>query len=81
MHGHEEIQRRDRPPRRRFAEGKPREILERITFERTVGDDGSLSEPVVVNRRFDLRTGEVLNRLSDTEFEEDETGARLHLRA
>ena len=63
------------------AEGKPREILERITFERTVGNDGSLSEPVVVNRRFDLGTGELLNRLSDTEFEEDETGARIHFRA
>lgn len=62
------------------AEGKPFEILERITFERTVGDEGALSEPVVVNRRFDLRTGEPLTRLGDTEFEAEETGEKFHLR-
>jgi hypothetical protein len=63
------------------AEGKPCEILERITLERVVGDDGSLSEPVVVNRRFDLKTGELLHRLGEREFEDEESGARIHLRA
>ncbi len=62
------------------AEGKPREVLERVTYAREVREDGSLSEPVVVNRRFDLQTGELLLRLSETEFEEDETGAKVHLR-
>lgn len=50
-------------------EGKPREILERITFERAVQADGSLGEASVFNRRFDLQTGEPLARLSETEFE------------
>lgn len=63
------------------AEGKPCEILERITLERLVGEDGSLSEPVVVNRRFDLKTGEVLSRLSDREFQDEESGAKILLRA
>lgn len=63
------------------AEGKPREILERITYERTVGAEGSLSYPVVVNRRYDLRTGELLIRRGETEFEEDETGAKIFLRS
>jgi len=63
------------------AEGKPCEVLERITYERVVGEDGSLSEPVVVNRRFDLNTGELLVRLNGTEFEDDETGAKITLRA
>lgn len=56
-------------------EGKVCEILERVTLERQ--PDGA--EPKVVNRRFDLNTGERLNRLSEDEFEEDETGARLQL--
>ena len=57
------------------ADGKACEILERITYERQPG----AAEPVIVNRRFDLRTGERVNRLSDTEFEEDASGARLQL--
>ena len=60
-------------------EGKYCEVLERITLERTVQDDGSLGEPVVFHRRFDLRTGEPLSRLGDDEFEVDETGGRLKL--
>ena len=60
-------------------EGKPREILERITYGRAVQEDGSLGEPEVVNRRYDLRTGESLRRLGDDEFEDDETGARLRV--
>ena len=55
-------------------EGKSCEILERITYKRQPG-----AEPVVVNRRYDLSTGECLNRLSDTEFEDDASGARLQL--
>ena len=61
------------------AEGKQREILERITFERQSGAEAGSAGQKVINRRFDLRTGEVLNRLSETEFEEEGTGARLHL--
>jgi hypothetical protein len=56
-------------------EGKACEILERITFERPA-DSG---EPVVINRRFDLQTGEPLCRLGDDEFEVEATGARLRL--
>lgn len=63
------------------SEGKPCEVLERITLERHVGEDGSLSEAVVVNRRYDLPTGELLHRLGEREFEADESGARIHLRA
>jgi len=63
------------------AEGKPCEVLERVTYERVVGEDGSLSEPVEVNRRFDLKTGELLVRLGEGEFADDETGAKIHLRA
>lgn len=63
------------------AEGKPCEVLERITYERVVGEEGSLSEPVVVNRRFDLKTGELLVRLREREFADDETGAKITLRA
>jgi hypothetical protein len=63
------------------AEGKPCEVLERVTFERVVGEDGSLSEPVVVNRRFDLKTGELLVRLGERDFVDDETGAKITLRA
>ncbi len=58
------------------AEGKPCEILERITYERRSGEP----QPVEINRRFDLTTGERLNRISDSEFEDDITGARLRLR-
>jgi hypothetical protein len=63
------------------AEGKPCEILERVTHEREVREDGSLSESVVVNRRYDLTTGELLNRLGERDFEADESGAKIHLRA
>ena len=64
------------------ADGKPCEILERITFARTVGSDGRLKgRPKEINRRYDLKTGERLLRVSDSEFAEDETGARVTLRA
>ena len=63
------------------ADGRPCEILERITFERTKGRDGRLKgKPKEINRRYDLKTGERLHRLNDTEFEDDETGARVTLR-
>jgi hypothetical protein len=54
-----------------LADGRPCEILERLTFERTVLADGSLSEARQVNRRFDLKTGERVNHLGDDEFELD----------
>jgi hypothetical protein len=60
-------------------EGKPCEILERVTYGRPVLEDGSLGEAAVVNRRFDLRTGEPLDRVSDTEFVDQNSGARLQL--
>jgi hypothetical protein len=60
-------------------EDKPCEILERITYERVAGEGTEPAKLVVVNRRFDLRTGECLSRLSDTEFQQDETGARVRL--
>jgi hypothetical protein len=62
----------------RDAEGRPVEILERITFARTIGSDGrAKGKPVEITRRYDLKTGERLLRVSDTEFQDDETGARL----
>ncbi len=60
-------------------EGKSCEILERITFERQAGEGNVSGQLAVVNRRYDLRTGERVNRLSETEFEEDDTGVRLRL--
>lgn len=64
------------------ADGKPCEIIERITFARTVGKDGRLKgKAKEVNRRYDLKTGERLHRLTDTEFEDDESGAKLTLRS
>jgi hypothetical protein len=60
-------------------DGKPCEILERVTFERAVLADGALGEPTVINRRFDLRTGERVNRVSETQFVDDISGARLQL--
>lgn len=64
------------------ADGRPCEILERITFARTIGRDGrAKGRPKEINRRFDLKTGERLLRVDDTEFREDETGARVTLRA
>ncbi len=61
----------------RDAEGQQYEILERITFSREVQADGSLGEPVMVNRRFDLRTGERVNHLGGDDFELDHTGDKL----
>ena len=61
------------------ADGKSCEILERITLEREQQPDGSLGEPRVFHRRFDLRTGERVNRLGETEFEIDDSGVRLRL--
>jgi hypothetical protein len=62
------------------ADGKPREILERITFERTIGKDGrAKGKAKEINRRYDLKTGERVHRVSDTEFADDESGARLTL--
>ena len=61
------------------ADGKPCEILERITLERDQMRDGSLGEARVFHRRFDLRTGERVNRLGETEFEIDVSGARVRL--
>lgn len=56
-------------------EGKACEILERVTYERLPG----VEEPVVINRRFDLQTGEPVTRLGDRVFTVDATGARLDL--
>jgi hypothetical protein len=61
------------------ADGKPREILERITYGREERADGSPGSREIVNRRYDLKTGECLSRLSEAEFEDRETGARLRL--
>ena len=63
------------------AEGKSCEILERVTFEHLVGEGGVLGAPAEVSRRYDLRTGERLNRLSDTAFEDDVSGEQIQLRA
>ena len=59
------------------AEGKPCEILERLTFERSVQADGTLSDARQINRRFDLRTGERVNHLGGDDYELDLTGDRL----
>ena len=59
------------------AEGKPCEILERLTFERSVQADGTLSDARQINRRFDLRTGERVNPLGGDDYELDLTGDRL----
>lgn len=63
------------------AEGKPCEVLERVTFERLIDDEGTPGEPREINRRYDLRTGELLKKLSDTEFEDEDSGDRVHLQA
>ena len=60
-------------------EGKSCEILERITYERLPGADQGAGALVEINRRYDRQTGECLNRLSESEFEEQVTGARLRL--
>ena len=60
------------------ADGKDCEILERITYEREELPDGSRSEAVECNRRFDMRTGEPLIHLGGSDFElRDEAGYRL----
>jgi hypothetical protein len=61
------------------ADGKPCEILERITWEREQLPDGTPGEAKLFNRRYDLRTGERVNRLGDAEFEVDGSGLRLLL--
>jgi hypothetical protein len=64
------------------ALGRPCEILERITFEHTVGKDGRVrGKAKEILRRYDLKTGERVHRVSDTEFADDETGATLTLRS
>lgn len=64
------------------AEGRPVEVLERITFARTIGKDGrARGRPVEINRRYDLKTGERLLRVSDSQFQDDETGAIVTLQA
>jgi hypothetical protein len=60
-------------------DGSPCEILERLTWEQRLGDDGSLQARSLFNRRFDLKTGERVNRLGETEFEIDGSGLRLRL--
>ena len=60
-----------------MPDGRPCEILERVTFERTVGPDGSLSEAREVNRRFDLKTGERVNHIAGDEFQLDLEGVTL----
>ena len=58
-------------------EGKPCEILERITYARAEQPDGALGEPQVVSRRFDLKTGERVNHLGGDDYQLDESGVRL----
>jgi hypothetical protein len=60
-------------------EGRACEILERITYERQPGQGQDADQLVVINRRYDLKTGECLHRLGETEFEDQVTGARLRL--
>lgn len=61
----------------RTADGKPCEILERLTFEQDRRDDGSWSEPRQINQRFDLRTGQRVNALGGDRFEIDVSGESL----
>ena len=61
------------------ADGKACEILERVTFVREPLADGTLGEPVVCNRRFDLRTGERVNPLGGDDYEIDVEGTRLRI--
>jgi hypothetical protein len=62
-------------------EGKDCEILERITYELQPGREQGADALVEINRRYDLQTGECLNRLGETEFEDQVTGARLRLQS
>jgi hypothetical protein len=59
------------------ADGDACVIIERITHARELLADGSLGEPAVVNRRFDLRTGERVNHLGGVDYELDHSGDRL----
>lgn len=59
------------------ADGKPVEIIERLTFEQEQLPDGSWSEPRQINQRFDLRSGERVNHLGGDRFELDFTGEPL----
>ena len=61
------------------ADGKPCEILERVTFERSVNADGTPGQPRQIHRRFDLRTGERVNHLGGDDYELDLSGERLRL--
>jgi hypothetical protein len=61
----------------RTEDGKPCEILERLTFERERRDDGTWSEPRQIHQRFDLRTGERVNHLGGDRFEVDVAGTPL----
>jgi hypothetical protein len=61
------------------VDGEPREILERVTWELEQLPDGTPAAATLFNRRYDLRTGERVNRLGDTEFEIDGSGIRLRL--
>lgn len=60
-------------------DGSPCEILERITWEVQYGEDGTAQARRLFNRRFDLKTGERVNRLGEDQFEVDVSGLRLHL--
>ena len=59
-------------------DGRDCEILERLTFESEQLPDGNWSEPRQVNQRFDLRTGERVNRIEGDRFELDLTGQPLN---
>jgi hypothetical protein len=59
------------------AEGHPCEILERLTYEQDVAEDGTLGEPRQVNQRFDLKTGQRVNHLGGDRFELDVGGEVL----
>jgi hypothetical protein len=61
------------------ADGSPCEILERLTWEMQASEGASTQTRTLFNRRFDLKTGERVNRLNDNEFEIDGEGLRLRL--
>jgi hypothetical protein len=64
-----------------LADGREVELLERLTFERSVQPDGSLSQARQVNQRFDLRTGERVRHLGGDEFVLDLGGESLQRRS
>ena len=61
----------------RTEDGKPCEILERLTFESERMPDGGWGEPRQINQRFDLRTGQRVNHLGGDRFEVDVSGEGL----